>query len=195
MPSASYIAIDYSMTSPAVCVYRGPAADFHFSKCQIHFMSDRRKFFGCQTKFPNLHCTESIPSGLYKNPIQRYLKIAEWVDSIILCPNAPIVIEDYSMGSKGKLFHIAENTAILKHMLYQRNLEFVTIPPTVLKKFATGKGNSNKNKMYEAFLTKENGPDLLGPFSESRVSSPISDIVDAYFFCKYALSVYPPSLT
>jgi hypothetical protein len=90
-----------------------------------------------------------------------------------------------------KVFHIAENTAILKYNLWDAQIEFDIIPPTVIKKFATGKGNANKEKMYEAFVNENPGVDLrswLTPRS-SNVISPVSDIVDAYFIAKYGLSL------
>jgi Holliday junction resolvasome RuvABC endonuclease subunit len=96
-----------------------------------------------------------------------------------------ILIEDYSMGSKGKVFHIAENTEVLQYNLYLAGKEYHKIPPTSLKKWATGKGNSDKEKMYEKFLEIE-GVDLKAMFGLKKADSPLSDIVDSYFLAKYA---------
>jgi hypothetical protein len=61
--------------------------------------------------------------------------------------------------------------------------------PTVVKKFASGKGNADKDRMYEAFV-KETGAELMKEISpdSKKVASPVSDIVDSYFICKYAYS-------
>ena len=69
-------------------------------------------------------------------------------------------------------------------------IEFDIVPPTVIKKFATGKGNANKEKMYEAFDVENPGVDIrswLTPRSTNTIS-PVSDVVDAYFIVKYGLN-------
>ena len=100
-------------------------------------------------------------------------------------------MEGYSYGSTGKVFHIAENTAVLKYLMWDEELEFEVVPPTVIKKFATGKGNANKEKMYEAFCDENKDSSLrewLTPRS-SNVISPVNDIVDSYYILKYGLSL------
>ena len=70
----------------------------------------------------------------------------------------------------------------------KKKIPFISVPPTVIKKFATGKGNSNKEKMYEAFtaevLTPLDLKERLTPKAKS-IKNPVSDIVDSYFICKY----------
>jgi Holliday junction resolvasome RuvABC endonuclease subunit len=96
-----------------------------------------------------------------------------------------IMIEDYSFGSKGKVFNLAENCGILKYLLYKHNYIFHTVPPTVVKKFATGKGNATKEKMYEAFLsdTMVDLHNILLP--NAKLASPITDVVDAWYLARY----------
>ena len=55
--------------------------------------------------------------------------------------------------------------------------------PSVVKKGATGKGNADKDMMYEAFV-KETKIDLKKLFDTEKVGNPISDIVDSYFIQK-----------
>ena len=101
-----------------------------------------------------------------------------------------VLLEGYSYGSTGKVFHIAENTAILKYNLWDEQIPFSIIPPTVIKKFATGKGNANKEKMYEEFVKENPGVDLRSDLTprSSNVISPVNDIVDAYFIAKFGLN-------
>ena len=58
----------------------------------------------------------------------------------------------------------------------------------VIKKYATGKGNANKEVMYEAFnaelLTPPDLKTILKPKS-TKLTSPVTDIVDAYFIAKW----------
>jgi Holliday junction resolvasome RuvABC endonuclease subunit len=59
----------------------------------------------------------------------------------------------------------------------------VSVAPTEVKKFATGKGNAKKDDMLEAFII-QTGVDprvVLDYYGET----PISDIVDSYFICNY----------
>jgi Holliday junction resolvasome RuvABC endonuclease subunit len=96
-----------------------------------------------------------------------------------------IMIEDYSFGSKGKVFNLAENCGILKYMLYKNGYRFFTVPPTVVKKFATGKGNATKEKMYEAFVndTFVELHSIISP--TTKLGSPTTDIVDAWYIARY----------
>ena len=59
------------------------------------------------------------------------------------------------------------------------------MPPTEVKKFGSGKGNADKAMMHQAFV-KETGIDLKTLMTPDKkdVTSPVSDVVDAYFICK-----------
>ena len=88
------------------------------------------------------------------------------------------------MASKGQgLFQIAENCGILKYRLLQKGYTYNTVVPSVVKKGATGKGNADKDMMYEAFV-KETKLDLKKIFDTEKVSNPLSDIADSYFIQK-----------
>jgi Holliday junction resolvasome RuvABC endonuclease subunit len=59
-----------------------------------------------------------------------------------------IVIEGYSMGSKGsRVFSIGELGGIIKYMLWKKNYKIVIVPPKTLKKFITNNGNAGKELM------------------------------------------------
>jgi len=121
------VGIDYSLTSPCVCIAR----DKTFSNSFFYFLNDR--------------------------------------------------------NSKGKVFNLAENCGILKYMLYKAEYKFFTVPPTVVKKYATGKGNATKEKMYEAFLN-ETFIDLHNIISPTtKLGSPTTDIVDAWYIARYMI--------
>jgi Holliday junction resolvasome RuvABC endonuclease subunit len=85
------------------------------------------------------------------------------------------------MGSKGKVFHIAENTAVLKYLLHESNIPIEIVPPTVLKKFATGSGRAKKEDMHIAFK-EQTGIALT---DRAKIGNPYSDLVDAYFLARY----------
>ena len=102
-----------------------------------------------------------------------------------------VTIEGYSMGSKGKVFHIAENTGLLKYKLWKHNIPFDTPAPTTVKKFATGKGNAPKERMYECFEATT-GWDLESLLDCRRDKNPVSDVVDAYYMATYGADQNKP---
>ncbi len=179
--------IDYSLTCPSVCIYTGEKEDFSFEKCLIFFLSNTKKYEDFQYK--NIEGSQQIQN--WQTAEERYDFISDWALDIFIHHNIEeIVLEDYSYGSKGKVFHIAENTGILKWKLWNSELEYHVVPPTVIKKFATGKGNANKEMMYESFLeeTNVNLNESLEIKSE-KIGNPVSDIVDSYYICKLALDL------
>ena len=166
------IGIDYSLTSPAVCVNNGNLMFF--------YLTNKKKWIGQQS--------EDIIGYEHKewtDPIQRFKNISDFViDILFQTYNPKIFIEGYSFGSKGQgLFQIAENCGILKYRLLQKGYPYTTVVPSVVKKGATGKGNADKDMMYEAFV-KETKIDLKKLFDTEKVGNPISDIVDSYFIQK-----------
>jgi hypothetical protein len=100
--------------------------------------------------------------------------------------SALIFLEGYAMGAKGLVFDIAENTSILKHKLWKSGFSITCVPPTVIKKFATGKGNATKDGMNDAFI-KDTGVKLMPIFQPKAesVGSPVGDLVDSFYMCKY----------
>ena len=121
----------------------------------------------------------------WTDPIQRFKNISDFaLDIISPLLNPQIFIEGYSFGSKGQgLFQIAENCGILKYRLQEQNLPYETVVPSVVKKGATGKGNADKDMMYNAFVAETN-IDLKSIFETEKVGNPISDIADSYFIQK-----------
>jgi hypothetical protein len=176
------IGIDYSLTCPCICVQEKSNTKFIDSK--IHYLTDNKKMTGV---FGNIIGHSHMD---YNSPEQRYEQITFWTINQMgkISDIERVFIEDYSFGSKGKVFHIAENAGLLKYQMYKLGIKFETIPPTRIKKFV-GKGNYSKDQMYDAFLNKT-GIDLykqLGITRGKKVSSPVSDIVDSYFIACYGL--------
>jgi len=169
------IGIDYSLTSPAVCVN-------HNGKINFYYLTSKKKYVGEMSK--NIIGCEHKE---YKTPIHRFSQISDWAFDIIketFHSSQKIYIEGYSFGSKGRgIFQIAENCGILKYRLQEFGVDYETVVPSVIKKQATGKGNADKDMMYESFL-KETKIDLKKIFDTDKVGNPISDIVDSYYIQK-----------
>jgi hypothetical protein len=178
-----HVGIDYSMTSPAVTVF-----DVIAQKYTIHYLTDTKKYEGAWQPTNNLTIYGTSHKD-WTHSIQRFEDIAQWAVSRLALNSQRelnVYLEDYAMGAKGKVFHIAENTGILKYLLFKIGINYHTIAPTVLKKWTTGKGNAKKHQMYEKWL--ELTYIDLGVLLDTKGidKSPVSDIVDSYMLCKYA---------
>jgi Holliday junction resolvasome RuvABC endonuclease subunit len=174
--------IDYSLTSPAICVFDDidGTMPFRFENCTVYFLTAIQKH-------QKMYNGNIIGEGMFSHntDCQRYHSISDW--AIEVCSGIDeVALEGYAFGAKGKVFNIAENTGILKYRLFELGIPIEVIPPSVIKKFATGKGNSNKDAMHESFLD-ETEIDLITTMTPSRkkVANPVSDVVDAYYICKY----------
>lgn len=68
-----------------------------------------------------------------------------------------VYIEGYSFGSRvGQAFSIGELGGIFRRCLTKFPVSYKVIPPTVLKKFVTGKGNAKKELILKEVLKKWN---------------------------------------
>lgn len=170
--------LDYSMTSPAICL---SDFDFKYENCTFSYLTTSKKY---DIQFDNV--TGKLLD--YSHSIQRYDLIAiHFLDMMLDCGVQTCYIEGYSMGSKGRVFDIAENTGIFKHTAWKFGINVITVAPTTIKKFATGKGNANKEKMQDAFIS-ETGINLKDKLNMTEKQwNPSSDIIDAYYVCKYAI--------
>lgn len=179
MMSDTFLGVDLSLTSPAVCVFSGDT--FDVQSCKFFYLTDKKKF---ELHIPTSPTVSGDMFPLYNSDQQRYDNIASWVLNLATVNNAThVFIEDYSFGSTGRVFNIAENCGLLKHKLWSNKIPFTTIPPTVIKKYATGKGNSNKEVLQDHFKQKT-GLDikaLLG--MTDKQWNPSSDIIDSFFIC------------
>lgn len=70
---------------------------------------------------------------------------------------APLVVyEGYSMGSPmkrggvGRFFDIGEQGGVLKLIAYRKGINVLLVPPTSLKKFATGSGGAKKEEVIKS---------------------------------------------
>jgi len=180
------IGIDYSTTSPAICIHHGDS--FSFSNCKFLVLNNTKKYYGCYLN--SIYC-KSVSE--HPTKIIRYSNIADEMISFIKenIPNKELVriaLEDYAFGAMGRVFHIAENCGLLKYKLWsQLNIIPDEISPTHIKKLATGKGSGKKDLIYQAFL-EETKIDLIQvlDYKKKEPGSPVSDLIDAYYIAKTA---------
>ncbi len=177
---SKHCGIDYSLTSPAICSYEGGDKEC-FSSYKILCLTNNKK--GMKSiEALGLRNIEVVWNPIIENQQERYEFIANHFINFIKENSVKLTyLEDYAFASTGRVFHIGENAGLLKYKLWKEGVDTILVPPTVLKKFATTKGNANKNKMYESFLQKT-GTDFRVEEGKD-VGNPHSDIVDAFFLC------------
>lgn len=178
----NYVGIDYSMSSPAI-VTCPKNKEFNFGNCLCFYLTDKKKLMA--RLHPNVIATAHRPE--YFSNEFRFKYIGAWATNMLNVRDS-IILEGYAMGAKGNTFTIGENTGVLKHLMFNKKILHNTAPPTTIKKFATGKGNANKEDMYIAFV-EETGVNLMSFFPSKVLCSPVSDIVDAFYMAKYAYHI------
>ena len=181
--------IDYSLTSPAICVWKQEDGGlFDFDSCDLYYLESVQRWKSAAASgsgLLNLHL-EDYP--VWETEEQRHDLLTDWTMRVI--QGCEVFIEGYAFATSGKSYvrSVAENTGLLKHKMYKVKQSFTSVPPSVIKKYATGKGNANKELMYEAFTAELlTPPDLqirLRPNSK-KLTNPVTDIVDAYFIAKW----------
>jgi Holliday junction resolvasome RuvABC endonuclease subunit len=179
------IGIDYSMTSPAVCIIDGDKIDLY------GFINGYRGPTGKTYKTKGdkkitVHILRNVEN--YKSQIERFDILARRVMAVLNrheLAQPSVWMEGYSMGSKGQVFNIAENTAILKHYLYRVGLNAQEVAPTTVKKHGAGTGRAQKEDMHDAFA-RDTGLDLRDLLTPNRkLGSPVTDLIDAYYIASY----------
>lgn len=168
-----YAAIDWSMSSPAMVIGNSNNPDDLL-------------FFGVKTKkkhfsILNFHLYEKVE--FYENDIDRFSKLAQpFIDELVFHNVKIVFMEGYAYGANGNTFSIGESTGVLKYMLWKAGVEYRILQPGTIKKNHTGKGNANKNLMYDEYvrLTGQDMIALLGERRGANIPAPVNDLVDAY---------------
>lgn len=175
------LGIDYSVTCPAVCLTDGVT-----HRWWVHYKLHGRPY----RDIPSVHWFPSTTEG----DLPRFLELAEWVSQIVRETQPRfIILEDYAFSRAGRLTQLGENCGILKAELFRQHpqVPLRIVGPTVMKKFATGKGTAKKEDIWSAFIKKEPHTEpwakICHPKSE-KITSPVADIADAYFLAQYGLA-------
>lgn len=214
-----FVAIDFSLNSPGICVFNNNTQQYTFisylkpgtgtkkdQKIQEDFAALNDSLFMAQPDFSN----NEEYSGSEFHKVLRYLTTSTDIISLIqqVIPVEEDVVfafEGTSFGSKmgtNNIIDMAAGAAILKLKLLENfNVETIeTVAPSTIKKFA-GKGNMNKTALWEAFLDNVNQDKKLEStptFSFckneigkiSKIPKPFDDLVDAYFLNAYLQATF-----
>lgn len=92
------------------------------------------------------------PAPTLRGRFARYAKLAGYASSIVYRHQPSLVlIEGYSYGAKGAAtLSLAELGGVVRQRLLAHAMPVIEVPPSVLKKFATGRGNAGKAEVVSA---------------------------------------------
>ena len=170
------IGIDYSITCPCLCLF-DERKKFKFDNCFFYYLTNTKKY--ADKIAPNI-TGESFQE--YVQDVDRFDTISEWATNLCIGA-ADVGMEGYAYGAKGRVFNLAENMGLLKYKLYKHAIPVTIVEPSKVKKCATGKGNADKQVMYETF-SKETNTDLKSVFGQKTLSNPVTDVIDSYYVLK-----------
>ena len=170
------IGIDYSITCPCLCLF-DERKTFKFDNCFFYYLTNTKKY--ADKIAPNI-TGESFQE--YVQDVDRFDTISEWATNLCIGA-ADVGMEGYAYGAKGRVFNLAENMGLLKYKLYKHAIPVTIIEPAKVKKCATGKGNADKQVMYETF-SKETNTNLLSVFNQKTLNNPVTDVIDSYYVLK-----------
>lgn len=178
-----YVGIDYSITSPAFCIGKSGDAP---NQCHYYAFCDK-----VIKNLPSNYTLMNYPK--WRTPEERFDLLS---DSVLINIQkykiSKVYLEGYAYGGSGKVFEIAENCGLLKHKLRKHRIDFEVFAPSAVKKTATGKGNANKQDLYDAWVRAYGLKiqDIISPKAKN-IGNPVSDIVDSYFIMKHGITLSP----
>ena len=211
----TYIGIDFSLTSPAFCVFkRGKYSwgsltrtdrtpeSLKKSKDKPYAVLDGDPdidlFFLTKKEMPEEYSArERVKIDYFQDIVDVFwYHIEPFIDGEV-----KIAMEGLSFASNGNaLIDISMATALIRKKIVDKigSQNFYVFPPTAIKKFA-GKGNFKKDEMYYSLIQK--APKAGGNFTDftdtiakhssswitksKQVNKPVDDLVDASWICLF----------
>ncbi len=212
----NYIAIDFSINSPGICVYRDNDDTYTFIS-YIKPKTGTKAERALQDQAAELNSAVFVKQPVFETSnefsskellkIHRYEKMASEMSELIIDaidPKTPSVIgfEGSSYGSAmgtNNLIDMASAATLLKVKLLNELevRDMRTVAPSTIKKHA-GKGNMKKSDLWKVFLentikdTDISNNDFysfcVDEIGEvNKVPKPFDDLVDSYFLCNFLM--------
>lgn len=89
-----------------------------------------------------------------------------------------VAIEGYAFGARGRaVFDLAEFGGVLRYRLWRSGWPYIDVPPSMVKKFATSRGNAKKDEI------------MLAVYKRWGMEFHTSDEADAYVLARIALAL------
>lgn len=212
----NFVSIDFSLNSPGICLYNDKSKKYHFiaymkpgtgTKKEQSLQEDMSLLKDVTLVYQPDFTKESEFSSGELAKVKRYDRMADDIINLILQNSFEgdgftIAFEGTSYGSKmgtNNMIDMAAGAAILKLKLLKtlKPEDIMTVAPTTIKKFA-GKGNMNKQQLFESFIENRiedkslETSELFKWIGENefgkKIPKPIDDLVDAFFLTSMVAS-------
>lgn len=204
------IGIDFSLTSPSICVYKNGEYSFisFFNDSGKNWKKSKSKMYKYHNDLCNIieivPYTRNIDDSIYRNEQKTKMADALMITNLIIDRLNIIIDDDVVIGLEGFSYgSISSSTldlAMYNSFLRMKLIEnfgsdcLNIISPTEGKKMLFGKGNAKKDDMIQAFIDNRLGDDLLVKNIfwqycktngvDFKQPKPIDDLVDAYAILK-----------
>jgi crossover junction endodeoxyribonuclease RuvC len=105
--------------------------------------------------------------------VKRLIEIEDILKNIVdAVPIDLVVIEDYAYSKGNQAHQVGELGGVIRRMLFKKMQKWIVVAPSQVKKFATGKGNANKDLV------------LMNVYKKWGVEFSSSDEADAFVLAK-----------
>jgi hypothetical protein len=97
----------------------------------------------------------TLPSTNKTGAPRLSVRAAQVLDVLDIVRPQVVVLEGYAMGPTRNMAgsrSVAELGGVVRLILHEREIPFADVPPSTLKKYATGKGNAKKDAVIAAAL-------------------------------------------
>ena len=204
------IGIDFSLTSPAICVYKNNKYSFisFFNDGVKDWKKSKSKTYRYHNELSNIidiiPYTRKIDDSNYRNEQKTKMFDAFMIVNIIIDKIKTIIDDDVIIGLEGFSYgSISSSTldlAMYNSFLRMKLIEnfgsdvLNIISPTEGKKMLFGKGNAKKEDMIQSFIDNRLEDDILKENDfwkyckengvDFKQPKPIDDLVDAYGILK-----------
>lgn len=204
------VGIDFSLTSPAICVYKN--SEYLFISFFNDSGKDWRKSKSKSYKYHNELCniievipyTRKIDDSNYRNEQKTKMEDALMIVNLIIDKLKLVIDDDVIIGVEGfsygsissSTLDLAMYNSFLRMKLIENFGSDVVniVSPTEGKKVLFGKGNAKKEDMIQAFIDNRLEDELLMSNAfwkycktnevDFKQPKPIDDLVDAYGILK-----------
>jgi crossover junction endodeoxyribonuclease RuvC len=99
-----------------------------------------------------------MQTGLLSPPFKGPERLSWFYDEFVtlIGRNGPTIValEGYAFGAKAQHHALGELGGVLRLALHRTGQPFLVVPPTTLKKFATGKGNADKSAVSKELFKR-----------------------------------------
>lgn len=138
-----------------------------------------------------VHTAIEITSQEERDP-HRFIEIAKTVMNYVT-KNDVICIEGFSYGSRGAAVSVQYGIGwILRSELLQAGFSYYEVPPSSVKKFATGRGNVKKDEMvlpiYKRWGFEHNSDNVRDAFVLAQIARALNGQAELTKFQKEALN-------